>query len=1021
MAPGDGSGLSGSTENVEEAFFFGFPADIFSYVGPGATGYYGAPWGCALERYPDYASTNITLPFISVTNFASGVFQVPDSWIPPYAYGFDLHAQAIRADGRAGSPASIQFYTQPFVDQSALLRQNAAFLLRIADYSPFSSICTQTVDGYEVNYTVSYPDPYYGRYYVWASWYLYDPPDNLFSYAPLLPAEDNYAYANLVFNPLATDSKGRLTTGFETKSQNVGQLSLEFGTYRYTNLAITFPYSSYIRYSNAAAIAPAPVSSAFIGCYQPLTNLASLLDPPSRYGINVSQGVATLGSAANIYGLRYDSAQLALSNGGFALLTPSNAVGPYNGASGGGPFYVNTRQPVLATVGYYFSNPFRYPPDSMPENGSFRTNATTPAIFGSVGESMTVAGHAKQLLQNGRANVFAYIGQYFTNSFLLNGTAETTNSAGIVSPDGGFFPTSPGSAHLYTFLDASQTNAQGHCTIDLIRLSLDVNHDGIMDETPTGPDNTTEDVPYVFWSNNNYDRWHTTTLDGRVEDDLQSAAQPDSDYTDTNGNRVIPSPRDLEDFARLWVSGASNALSHLPTGSAATLAWSPVDNPPTIDIFQAADTDGGLGYLTNGAIASNQVNSALCKYVGRLGPNDTITLNDPSFPGGWAGDHLIFCGVSGGSGVLYLTLYDNSGYEVVQSLQWVQIEDVKQLYERWTVGDAATNGPAGHITPSTVAALVHDTQPQFAYPVDPVFDTNTDYILFVHGWNLPTWEKDAFAESAFKRLYWQGYQGRFGSFRWPTTTLGAGNLLTSYDNGEWAAWLSGTGLYNKLTELNRQYAGRVYVLAHSMGNVVASEALRLAGTNVIVNTYVASQAAISARAFDNAIPADATNSYAHVFTPDTEGHYYTNGASAYFNGLLGALNFVDYYNTLDWALNLWRSNQGSKPDNSYYYSTSFTQHPSGYYQQFGIRPYRNLTFPADTYETFAKAVQSYSFSLGAEAVIPRVFSNAPTINLNSTAFAYGGAHLGHSLQFRSDTAAAAAYWRQFLVSCAINH
>ena len=28
--------------------------------------------------------------------------------------------------------------------------------------------------------------------------------------------------------------------------------------------------------------------------------------------------------------------------------------------------------------------------------------------------------------------------------------------------------------------------------------------------------------------------------------------------------------------------------------------------------------------------------------------------------------------------------------------------------------------------------------------------------------------KDRFAETAFKRLYWQGYQGRFGSFRWPT-------------------------------------------------------------------------------------------------------------------------------------------------------------------------------------------------------------------------------------------------------------
>ena len=38
--------------------------------------------------------------------------------------------------------------------------------------------------------------------------------------------------------------------------------------------------------------------------------------------------------------------------------------------------------------------------------------------------------------------------------------------------------------------DPDQTNTQGTCVVDIIRLSLDVNHDGTMDETYTGPDNT---------------------------------------------------------------------------------------------------------------------------------------------------------------------------------------------------------------------------------------------------------------------------------------------------------------------------------------------------------------------------------------------------------------------------------------------------------------------------------------------------------------------------------------------------
>jgi hypothetical protein len=42
------------------------------------------------------------------------------------------------------------------------------------------------------------------------------------------------------------------------------------------------------------------------------------------------------------------------------------------------------------------------------------------------------------------------------------------------------------------------------------------------------------------------------------------------------------------------------------------------------------------------------------------------------------------------------------------------------------------------------------------------------YILFVHGWNMSPTEKTFFANTAYKRLWWQGYQGRFGAFHWPT-------------------------------------------------------------------------------------------------------------------------------------------------------------------------------------------------------------------------------------------------------------
>jgi hypothetical protein len=233
------------------------------------------------------------------------------------------------------------------------------------------------------------------------------------------------------------------------------------------------------------------------------------------------------------------------------------------------------------------------------------------------------------------------------------------------------------------------------------------------------------------------------------------------------------------------------------------------------------------------------------------------------------------------------------------------------------------------------------------------------------------------------------------------------------------AWESGQPLETFLAGLNNKYPSNVYVMAHSMGNVVVGEALRLAtqeGAGEIVNTYVASQAAVSARAYDNTIPADATNLYAlegyAVKTPDTEGHYYTNGAPPYFNGIGGAAFFVDYYNQVDWALNLWVGDQGQKPQVPYFYNGPTPSDPSGYFEARAFQSPRNLFFGTNTYEIFAMCAQSYSLALGAETSIADRFSETPSINLHGAPYNFGDEHPGHSEQFRFDNMTTAAYWNQ---------
>jgi len=386
----------------------------------------------------------------------------------------------------------------------------------------------------------------------------------------------------------------------------------------------------------------------------------------------------------------------------------------------------------------------------------------------------------------------------------------------------------------------------------------------------------------------------------------------------------------------------------------------------------------------------------------------SIQLNANFFGNIWRGDHFIWCGVSNGSGGLTLTIADGDGNVLAQTTSYIQIKDIKQMYERWTVGEEPSRAPK-----SVADRAVDGVTTAFQYT--PPQDTNTPYILFVHGWNMETWEKDRYAESSFKRLYWQGYQGRFGSFRWPT-----GNGITgtasaiihhrNYDNSESNAWASATGLLNKLNDLDVEYPNNIFLMAHSMGNVVAGEALRLAGSNQVVNTYVAMQGAISAHCYDAS-----TASRWSIGPPDRYAHYWTSNSPCYFNGIGGAGTFVNFFNTNDFALNLWTTDQDYKPDVGYQYSPSLDQ----FLRNVGLGSV-SLYFPTNTYEIFAYADPSRSFALGAQANVGGIFQKlgvSQQINLQSVWPSDAhlnhdySEHIWHSAQFRSDNPSRANFWK----------
>ena len=143
---------------------------------------------------------------------------------------------------------------------------------------------------------------------------------------------------------------------------------------------------------------------------------------------------------------------------------------------------------------------------------------------------MQIAGYAKHAVTNGYPGVYGFLGQYFDKAYKMDENGNiTTNQTGVLSPYGEFFPTEPGQAALVTMPDID-TSARGTGVVNVVKLQLDVNHDGIMDTSFAGPDNTSAANPFVFWANNNYDRLHNvdcgfTTCDSD-QDDLKSAGAP---------------------------------------------------------------------------------------------------------------------------------------------------------------------------------------------------------------------------------------------------------------------------------------------------------------------------------------------------------------------------------------------------------------------------------------------------------------------------------------------------------------
>jgi hypothetical protein len=535
---------------------------------------------------------------------------------------------------------------------------------------------------------------------------------------------------------------------------------------------------------------------------------------------------------------------------------------------------------------------------------------------------------------------------------------------------------------------ADYKEATSHGLLLYMALAVDRNRDTLM--SFKADDLTSSEKPYVFWLNNDSDTVARGNID-KADDRNPSSAPAD------NADDKILSIRDLEDFTRMDI-GVTAILDKLITGEF-KLGLRMIGGAGEIKTWRNLSPFGTQTYLVDEDIARLHLNLT---DPGHIKPGSTYMI-DKDF---WTSDsvsngkgRLLFEGFKEGEGEIALELYSKDEKKGAIKTVTLSLRKIEELYEHWTLGDNTTSDPnrvATQLNSLDISGL--DVDPQ------------NNYILFVHGWNMAPWERRTFAETAYKRLYWQRYKGRFGLFGWPTETG-----LPSYDRSERKAWLSGSGLKQTLFSLNSKH--KLTVLAHSMGNIVVSEALRLRvdeGGDPIISDYLASQAASVAHAYDATGPF-LWQEDSETDTPEVYANYPLISLP-YFHNIRTAVSgkIVNLYNEEDFALNAsWKTNQNTKPDNNYDYEFLRLPTPGMYYTYKPRTAIQRLTFPRDRARIFAHISEARSYALGDESKTGVEITGS--VNLNTAPHEYGNGRHEHSAQFRSVIMKRRDYW-QYIMS-----
>ena len=514
---------------------------------------------------------------------------------------------------------------------------------------------------------------------------------------------------------------------------------------------------------------------------------------------------------------------------------------------------------------------------------------------------------------------------------------------------------------VITALAANPATSQSKGAILLpAELMVDANRDGRMsftDRAIHGEDGTSEQRPYRFWINN--------------DDDSNEEDHPDSTQRDSADN-IIQSQRDLEDFVRLHFRIDTFQQQFEDGTLQVGLEWKNTGGTtPAIKVYKSYESDGGDGYLKDVLTALQQTaNTEFKTALAQVSAGVPAKLDksvwtrpnlqfgtDSSFPNGY----LLFEGVTEGKGQLVMTVWKGNQKIADGPSVWLDLKNIKKMYQRV---DSAVGHPWENV----------------AFEPEPN-ERRNDVIVFVHGWRMSPPGASSFAETMYKRLWHRGFTGRFAAFHWDTwwfnnwqwvDDLGGGPIeaaLSQYNDSEHTAWQSGAALKAFVDGLPFLHKN---VTAHSMGNIVAGEALRL---GMQASNYALLQAAVPAACYDDSESIRQVTQYQNYgFTmwdadsPDDDPDSLTRSLAyrGRFRNVSG--NLVNFFLPLDYATFIpWEidNDQSKPPDGQWVTNFGYLRTAASGQKLYKYQGVELDHYLRDPYEAMPYACRSWGKTAGA--------------------------------------------------------